>query len=135
MTWASRALAGLALIAALTVACGSSPSSSSSAKASPTPTPSKAAQITSVDACSLVTAAEASAAVGTTVTNLAGGAQIPGACIYGTQDSQASVFIYAEAYPDTTTADAISPDQIAAAMNGQYGISNPQPVSGLVAKA
>src|SRR5712691_2875443 len=92
MTWTSRALTGfgVAAFAVLAMACGGG--TSSAAKASPSPT--KAALITSVDACSLVSAADASAAAGATLTNLAAasGTQIPGACIYGSQDTQASVF-------------------------------------------
>ena len=96
--------------------------------------------MTSVDACKLVTEAEASAAVGSTVTNLAAGsgASVPGACIYGGQDSQGnqlSVLVFAETYPDTTTADSISPDQIAAMLNGQYGVSNAKAVTGIGDKA
>ena len=134
MTWTGRALAALAFAAALTVACGGSPSNSS-AKSSPTPT--KAAQITAVDACSLVTAADASTAAGATLTNLAAGtgASVPGACIYGSQDSQASVLVFAQTYPDTTTADSISPDQLAAVLNGQYGIANAKAVTGIGDKA
>ena len=134
MTWASRALVGLAVAAALTVACGSSPTSTS-AKSSPIPT--KAAEITSVDACSLVTASEASTAAGATLTNLAAGtgASVPGMCIYGSQDSQASVLVYAQAYPDSTTADSVSPDQLAAVLNGQYGIANAKAVTGIGDKA
>jgi len=130
-------IGGAAVVAAafLAAGCGSSSPSSSSSKASPTPT--KAAQFANIDACKLVTAAEASAAVNTTVTNLAAasGASIPGACIYGTQDSQASVFIFAQTYPDTSTAQSISPDQMAAILNGQYGVSNARPVNGIGDKA
>ena len=133
MTWTARAIAGLAIAAALTVACGSSPTSNSSAKSSPN----KAAEITTVDACSLVTASEASTAAGATLTNLAAGtgASVPGACIYGSQDSQASVLVFAQTYPDTTTADSISPDQLAAVLNGQYGIANAKAVTGIGDKA
>lgn len=130
------------LAAALLVAgCGSSNSTAaSSPKPSPSPTPTKEAQVTTVDACKLVTDAEASAAVGSTVTNLAasGGASIPGACIYTGQDSagnQLSVFVFAQTYPDTTTADSISPDQVAAMLNGQYGVSNAKAVTGIGDKA
>jgi hypothetical protein len=130
-------IGGVAVVAAafLAAGCGSSSPSSSSSKASPTPT--KAAQIANVDACKLVTAAEASAAVNTTVTNLAAasGASIPGACIYGSQDSQASVFIFAQTYPDASTAASISPDQMAAILNGQYGVSNARAVNGIGDKA
>jgi hypothetical protein len=119
----------------LAAGCGSSSPSSSSSKASPTPT--KAAQFANIDACKLVTAAEASAAVNTTVTNLAAasGASIPGACIYGSQDSQASVFIFAQTYPDASTANSISPDQMTAILNGQYGVSNARAVNGIGDKA
>ncbi len=134
MTWTSRALAGLAVATALTVACGSGTSNSSSKSS---PTPGKAAEITSVDACSLVTASEASAAAGATLTNLGAGtgASVPGMCIYGSQDSQASVLVYAQAYPDATTANSISPDQLAAVLNGQYGIANAKAVTGIGDKA
>jgi hypothetical protein len=130
-------IGGVAVVAAafLAAGCGSSSPSSTASKASPTPT--KAAQIANVDACMLVTAAEASAAVNTTVTNLAAasGASIPGACIYGSQDSQASVFIFAQTYPDASTADSISPDQMASILNGQYGVSNARAVNGIGDKA
>ncbi len=136
MTWSIRALTGLgvAAFAMLAVACGSG-TSNSAAKASPSP--SKAALITSVDACSLVSAADASAAAGATVVNLAAasGTQIPGACIYGNQDTQASVFVYAQAYPDLTTAQSISPDQMAAVLRGQYGITDAKSVTGIGDKA
>jgi hypothetical protein len=130
-------IGSLAVVAAafLAAGCGSSSPSSTSSKASPTPT--KAAQIANIDACKLVTAAEASAAVNTTVTNLAAasGASIPGACIYGSQDGVASVFVFAQAYPDSTTANNISPDQMAAILNGQYGVSNARAVNGIGDKA
>jgi hypothetical protein len=133
----SLLIGSLAVVASAFLAggCGSSSPSSTSSKASPTPT--KAAQIANIDACKLVTAAEASAAVNTTVTNLAAasGASIPGACIYGSQDGVASVFVFAQAYPDSTTADNISPDQMAAILNGQYGVSNARAVNGIGDKA
>ncbi len=138
MTWSTRALIGLgvAAFAVLAVACGSG-SSNSAAKASPSPSPSKGALITSVDACSLVSAADASTAAGATLVNLgaASGTQIPGACIFGNQGTQASVFVYAQAYPDLTTAQSISPDQMAAVFRGQYGITNAKSVAGIGDKA
>ncbi len=120
----------------ITTACGGSPTASSN-RPSVSPSPSKEALITSVDACKLVTASEASAAIGTTLTNEAAssGVAIPGACIYSSSDGASSVFIYAQTYPDTNTADAVSADQVAAALNGQYGISNAKPVSGIGDKA
>lgn len=125
-------VAGLLVLAA----CGgSSPSASNSPAASPSPT--KEATITSVDACKLVTASEASAAVGTTVANAAAasGISIPGACVYSSADGASTVFVYAQTYPDTNTADAVSADQVAAALQGQYGISNARAVSGIGDKA
>ncbi len=131
-------IGGLALVVGALVATGcgsSSPSASSSPKASPSPT--KETQISSVDACTLVTASEASTALGTTVTNLsaASGTSVPGVCAYGSQDTQATVFVYAQTFPDTTTADSISPDQMAAILNGQYGVSNAKAVTGIGDKA
>jgi stage V sporulation protein SpoVS len=43
--------------------------------------------------------------------------------------------IFAQVYPDSTTATAVSPEQIAAALNGAYGVSNAKPVSGIGDKA
>ena len=130
--------ATLVIACLVAAACGGSSSStagSSSEKASPTPT--KATQVSSVDACSLVTASEASAATGATLTNLSssGGAQIPGACFYGSSGSQSAVIVFAQVYPDSSTADAVAPDQIAAALSGQYGVSNAKAVQGIGDKA
>ncbi len=110
-------LLGAALLAA---ACGGP---SNTASSSPSPTTSSQ-HIASVDACTLVTAAEASA-----------GVQIPGACIYGSSESSAGVFVYAQVYPDTTTADAVQPDQIATILAGQLGVANAHSVSGIGDKA
>lgn len=116
-------------------ACGSS-SSSSKAAATPTPSPApKATQTANVDACKLVTAADASTAAGVTVTSLAAGAPVPGACIYNSADGATTVFVIANAYPDATSADALSPEQLAAAFSGVYGITNAKPVSGIGDKA
>ena len=130
--------ATLALVAGflLLSACGgSSPSASSSP--SPSPSPSKEALITSVDACQLVTAADATTAANTTVTNAAAGSgiAIPGACVYTSADGASTVFVYAQTYPDINTADAVSADQVAAALSGQYGITNAKSVSGIGDKA
>jgi hypothetical protein len=58
-------------------------------------------------------------------------------CIYSGQSdtTSASVFVYAQEYPDTTTADAISPDQMAALLNGQVGIANAKTLTGIGDKA
>jgi hypothetical protein len=132
-------LAAVVLAGLLVGACGSSSSSTSSEK-SPTPSPSKAATIASVDACKLVTETDASAIVGgTAVTNLgtSGGAAIPGACVYGSSDSNkpATVFVFGQAFADATAAGSSSPEQIAAAMNAGLSVSNAKPVSGIGDKA
>ena len=122
----------------LTAACGSSNATSSGSTPTPTPTPTASAlHVPSVDACKLVTTDEASGAIGSTLTNLgsAGGVQIPGACIYGASGSTSTVFVYAQVYADTSTADAVQPDQIAAAVAAQYAVSNAHPVDGIGDKA
>ncbi len=138
MPRARRWIAGVALVTAcvFAAACGGSPNSSSSSETT-SPSPTKTTQVSSVDACSLVTASEASAATGATLTNLSssGGAQIPGACFYGSSGSQSAVIVFAQVYPDASTADAVSPDQIAAALSGQYGVSNAKAVKGIGDKA
>jgi hypothetical protein len=132
---ASGLIAVVATFGLLVGACGSS-SPSSKAPASPSPTP-KATTIANVDACILVTAADASTATGVTVSNLSGsaGVQIPGACIYSSADGTTTVFVIAQAYPDATSANAVSPEQLAAALNGAYGIANAKTVSGIGDKA
>jgi hypothetical protein len=137
---ASRSLVGqisaFALVAAaglLIAACGSSntPSaSSSSGSHSPSPSPTL---ISKVDACSLVTAADASTAAGASVASLSNG--VPGACFYASSDGTASVIVFAQAYPDTTTADAVLPEQIAASFNNGSTVTNAKPVSGIGDKA
>ena len=128
------------LVAAIALsACGSSTSSSSSASSpspSPSPTP---VHIASVDACTLVTASEASAAAGATLVNLAsvGGIAIPGACFYGAQNSSSGVFVYAQVYPDSTTANAVTADQFSAALGARIGVgaTSGKQVSGIGDKA
>lgn len=61
--------------------------------------------------------------------------QIPGACIYGSADGSASVFILAEVLADAAAANALSPEQMAATLGGAYGIANALPVSGVGDKA
>ena len=134
-----RASGAIALVAVglLVSACGSS-SPSATASGGHSPTPSSAATVISkVDACSLVTASEASSASGTTLANLAGasGVVMPGACIYSSSDGAASVLVFAQAYLDAGTANAVSPQQIAAAINGGYGVANAKSVSGIGDKA
>lgn len=119
----------------LAAACGSSGQTSSGS--SPTPSTNKALHVATVDACTLVTADEASAAVGSPLTNLAATSpvQIPGACIYGASGSSSTVFVYAQVYPDATTANAVQPNQVAAALAGQMGVTNAHSVSGIGDKA
>ena len=45
------------------------------------------------------------------------------------------MFVLAQVYPDTTTADSISPEQMAAVMNGQMGVANARSVQGIGDKA
>ena len=127
----------LVTVCLLVAACGGSAGSTSNSSTGTTPSPTKSAHVNSVDACSLVTAAEASAAAGSTVTNLSAGAgtQTPGICVYGSSDGASSVFVLAQVYPDTTTADSISPEQMAAVMNGQMGVTNAKSVQGIGDKA
>jgi hypothetical protein len=132
---------GLALVATISLAscgsCGASNSSSTGSSGSPTPSPSKAAVITgTLDACKLVSATDASTATGITMTSLGAGSAT-GVCIYSgqTDSTSASVFVYAQAYPDATSADSISPDQMAAAFQGQFGITNAKAVTGIGDKA
>jgi hypothetical protein len=127
-------IAAIVMCGLLISACGSS-SSSSKSSVSPTPTPTKAKTISNVDACKLVTADNASTATGVTVSNLGAGAPGTGACIYGSADGTTTVFVIAEAYPDATSANAVSPEQLAAALNGAYGIANAKTVSGIGDKA
>ena len=120
------------------MACGGSSGSTSNASPKASPTPTKAKQITAVDACTLVSASDASAAVGTTLTALptGAGAAAQSICIYSSQSgSQAGVFVFAEVYSDTSAADQVQPDQIAAALNGQFGVTNSKAVTGIGDKA
>jgi hypothetical protein len=135
-----RQIGAPALVAAaglLIGACGSSnsPSASSSGSHSPSPS-SQATLISNVDACKLVTASDASTAAGATVTNFGGaGATATGACIYASSDGTASVIVFAQAYPDSTAAEAVSPEQIAASINNGAGVANAKAVSGIGDKA
>ena len=112
----------LAVATLVLCACGSSSSSSTTGSASPSPSPSET-HIASVDACKLVTQSEASAAAGAALVNLAtmGAPIIPGACFYGAQNSSTGVFIYAQVYPDTQTADAVTAEQFQVALAAQLG--------------
>jgi hypothetical protein len=134
-----RRAGAIVLVAAVGLfigACGSSNSpSASSSSESHSPSPSSTL-ISKVDACSLVTASEASTAAGATVTNFGGAGATPtGACIYASSDGTASVIVFAQVYPDTTTAEAISPEQIAASINNGAGVANARAVSGIGDKA
>jgi hypothetical protein len=119
----------------LVFACGSSNSSS---KASVTPSPSaKAKLITTVDACTLVTAADASAATGVTVTDIgaASGTQTSGSCLYGSADFTTSVIVVAQVYPSASSAASISPEKLAAALKGVNASGTAKIVTGIGDKA
>ena len=146
---------GLCVVAALLgmAGCGSCGSTPTANQASHTPGSSgtKTANLTlPADICSLVTADEASAAVGTRVVNLGaqGGVAVPGACFYtnptpspnpdGTFPSpppSAGLLVFGQAYPDASTADAVQPNQLAAGYASLYGISNAHEVKGIGDKA
>lgn len=137
MVRASTRLLVLVATILLVVACGGSSDTSSSSSPSSGESratlPSLEKHVASVDACTLITQDEASSAVGAPMTNLAatGGVQIPGACIYGASGSSNAVFVFAQVYPDATTADAVQPDQVAVALAGRLGVSNSHTVNGI----
>jgi hypothetical protein len=120
--------------------CGSSNNSSSSSSPSENATSSPASNaklISKADACALITATDASTAAGTTVASLTGGSavSIPGICAYGSADGTTNVWIYAQVYPDTSTAAAVRPEQIAAALQAEFGVNNATTVNGIGDKA
>lgn len=129
-----------ALVAAAFAAAGcggSNNSANSSTQPSPTPTPTKEAKFSDVKACDLVTSDDAAAAVGGKVQNVSGSGGVAGAsvCIYAGTDSPSSVFVLGEAFPDSSAAQSTSPDQIAAAMGGAFGLSNAKVVTDIGDKA
>lgn len=118
-------------------ACGSS-STGSAGGTSPSPSPSEQ-HIASVDACSLVTTAEASAAAGATLTNFTASLPqaIPGVCFYGEQNGSSGVIVYAQVYPDTATADNVTAAEFSAGLQAQIGsgATSAKEVSGIGDKA
>jgi hypothetical protein len=60
---------------------------------------------------------------------------MPGLCVYGASGSSSSVFVFAQVYPDATTADNVQPDQLAAVLAGQLGVTNAHSVQGIGDKA
>ena len=121
----------IAAVAVLIVACGGSSNGSSSSSSKTTPSSSSATTYSNVDACKLVTAGDASTAVGTTVASAAGGLSIPGACFYSSSDGSTSVLVFAQTEPNASAAAAVDPNQITAAFAGAYGISNAHAVNGI----
>jgi hypothetical protein len=93
--------------------------------------------IGSVQACSLVTATDASNVTGKTLTNPSTGvAAVPGACFYSSADGKTSVVVFAQVYADSTAAQSVSADQIAAALTGAgAGLSDAKVVTGIGDKA
>jgi hypothetical protein len=129
--------AALVAAAFAVAGCGGS-SNSANSQSSPTPTPTKEAKLAAPAACDLVTADEASTAVGGKVQSVSGGSgsQLGASlCIYAGTDSPSSVFVLDEAMADSSAAASISPDQIAASMNGAFGLSNAKTVDGIGKKA
>lgn len=128
-------LAALVVLAGLLVgACGGSSSSSSSAGSSPSPSPTPTpVKYTSAEACTLVSLTDAQTVTGNPAVANQAGAQLPGICVYAAPDgSGTSVFVYAQLYSDTTSANAISADQFAAAINSSAsGLTNSKAVPGI----
>jgi hypothetical protein len=60
---------------------------------------------------------------------------IPGACFYASADGSTSVLVFAQVYPDASSAASVSPETMAAALNGAYGIANAKVVTGIGDKA
>jgi len=116
MNRATRLITLLA-ISMLMVACGSSSAASTTSNSSDDK------HITSVSACSLVSAAEASTVAGSTLTDLTASLpqQVPGFCFYGAQDSSAGVVVYAQIYADRATADQVTAAEFSAALQAQLG--------------
>jgi hypothetical protein len=90
--------------------------------------------IEKVDACSLVTASDASTAAGVTVTSL-GATGASGGCFYGSSDGNATVLVFAQAYSDTTAATTVNPEQVVAGLGTAYGIADAKVVNGIGDKA
>ena len=136
--WLAVAVLSMAACGSCGSSSGGSGAASSPGSGSSTTKPATGLTLPS-DICTLVTADEASAALGTAVTNLGAttGATIPGACFYGSTGgtSSASLLIFAQAYPNASTAAAVQPDQIAAAFRGLYGIASAKAVTGIGDKA
>jgi len=131
----SGLIAMVATCGLLVSACGSS-NSSSKASVTPSPAP-KAKLITSVDACTLVTATDASTAAGVTVTDIgaSSGAQTPGACLYGSADFMTTVIVEAQVYPSASAAASISPETLAAALKRGNATGTAKVVTGIGDKA
>ena len=130
-------VAGLFFLAACG-SCGSSSTgggSSTTPRAESSPTSSSGTTYSNVDACKLVTAGDASTAVGTTVANAAGAAAFPGACFYTSSDGTAIVLVFAQVEPNASAAASVDPNQITAAFASVYGIKNAHAVSGIGDKA
>jgi hypothetical protein len=60
---------------------------------------------------------------------------VPGACSYATSDLKTFVLVFAQAFPDAATANAVSPEQLAASLSAYLRIANPKPVNGIGDKA
>jgi hypothetical protein len=126
----------VALVAAgLFVGCGGSSNGSSSSSGSPTASPSSSASsgphIASLDACSVVSADLITRDLGTSMQ----GSGASSACTYSTADGKTALLVFGEVLPDTQTADAVQPDQLATQFNASFGISNAKPLNNVGDKA
>ena len=121
-------------VAVLAAGCGESGGTSSTSSPtpspSPSPTPTPAVHIAAVDACALVSAAAAATAFGGTFQSSGGS----GICTYSGSNGTTMV-IFGEVLPDSSTADAVQPQQLAASFNGAYTISNSKALPGTGDKA
>jgi len=64
----------------------------------------------------------------------AGATGAAGACFYSSSDGK-SVLVFAQALSDASTASAIQPEQVVAALNSAYGIADAKAVNGIGDKA
>lgn len=125
---------GVAMLLLASCNCGGPATTSSAPSTKASSTPTKAGQYVTVDACTLISAQDASDATGTPLTQLPGGAGASqvSICLFGSQPnaqnpqpspSQAGVLIIAEVYADTNAAEAVQSDQVAAALGAQFGVT------------
>jgi hypothetical protein len=123
-------------VALLAVACGGD-SSTASKTSAPSAKPNARAEAKTpvVDPCVLVDEKAASTAVGAPVSRSSPTAGVAGqgggVCYYSSQEPPAEVVIYAIVFPDSESARAGSPDQLAQAFNPAMGLTKAKVVAGI----